>query len=105
MAFDCFLKLEGIPGESTDSKHKDEIEVLSFSLEPQASHRRGVAAGRSRQDAALRLPASSSTSTRPRPSSCWPSARGGISRRACSPSRNRGAEGPPESFKNGKALT
>jgi type VI secretion system secreted protein Hcp len=31
MAFDCFLKLEGIPGESTDSKHKDEIEVLSFS--------------------------------------------------------------------------
>jgi type VI secretion system secreted protein Hcp len=31
MAFDCFLKLDGIPGESTDSKHKDEIEVLSFS--------------------------------------------------------------------------
>jgi type VI secretion system secreted protein Hcp len=28
---DYFLKLDGVPGESTDSKHKDEIEVLSFS--------------------------------------------------------------------------
>lgn len=31
MAFDCFLKVSGIPGESTDSKHKNWIEVLSFS--------------------------------------------------------------------------
>jgi len=31
MAFDAFLKLDGIPGESTDAKHKDEIEILSFS--------------------------------------------------------------------------
>lgn len=31
MASDMFLKLEGIPGESTDSKHKEEIEVLSWS--------------------------------------------------------------------------
>jgi len=31
MAFDAFLKIEGIPGESTDSKHKDWIEVLSYS--------------------------------------------------------------------------
>jgi type VI secretion system secreted protein Hcp len=31
MAFDAFLKLDGIPGESTDDKHKDWIEVLSFS--------------------------------------------------------------------------
>ena len=30
MAFDCFLKIEGVPGESTDDKHKDWIEVLSF---------------------------------------------------------------------------
>lgn len=29
--FDAFLKIEGIPGESTDDKHKDWIEVLSFS--------------------------------------------------------------------------
>ena len=28
---DYFLKIEGVPGESTDSKHKDEIEVLSWS--------------------------------------------------------------------------
>jgi type VI secretion system secreted protein Hcp len=31
MAFNAFLKIDGIPGESKDSKHKDEIEVLSFS--------------------------------------------------------------------------
>ncbi len=31
MPFDAFLKIEGIPGESRDVKHKDEIEVLSFS--------------------------------------------------------------------------
>ena len=31
MAFDCFLKIDGIPGESQDDKHKDWIEVLSYS--------------------------------------------------------------------------
>ena len=31
MAFDAFLKLDGIPGESTDDKHKDWIELLSYS--------------------------------------------------------------------------
>ena len=31
MAVDYFLKIDGIPGESTDSKHKDEIEVASWS--------------------------------------------------------------------------
>lgn len=30
MAFDAFLKIEGIPGESSDDKHKDWIEILSF---------------------------------------------------------------------------
>ena len=29
---DYFLKIDGIPGESQDSKHKDEIQVLSFSF-------------------------------------------------------------------------
>jgi type VI secretion system secreted protein Hcp len=28
---DYFLKIDGIPGESVDSKHKDEIELVSFS--------------------------------------------------------------------------
>ena len=28
---DYFLKIDGIDGESTDAKHKDEIELLSFS--------------------------------------------------------------------------
>jgi type VI secretion system secreted protein Hcp len=31
MAFDAFLKIDGIPGESTDDKHKDWIEIQSFS--------------------------------------------------------------------------
>jgi type VI secretion system secreted protein Hcp len=31
MASDIFLKLDGIKGESTDDKHKDEIDVMSFS--------------------------------------------------------------------------
>lgn len=31
MAFDAFCKVDGIPGESTDDKHKDWIEILSFS--------------------------------------------------------------------------
>lgn len=31
MAFDAFLKIDGAPGESTDDKHKDWIEILSFS--------------------------------------------------------------------------
>lgn len=50
MAFDAFLKIEGIPGESQDDKHKEWIEVLSFSLgvhQPSAGHRStgGAAAG------------------------------------------------------------
>lgn len=32
MAFDAFLKIDGVPGESTDEKHKDWIEILSFSF-------------------------------------------------------------------------
>jgi type VI secretion system secreted protein Hcp len=31
MAVDMFLKLDGIAGESQDSKHKDEIDVLAWS--------------------------------------------------------------------------
>ena len=34
---DYFLKIDGIPGESQDSKHKDEIQVLSFSFGEQQS--------------------------------------------------------------------
>jgi type VI secretion system secreted protein Hcp len=33
MAFDAFMKLDGIPGESTDDKHKDWIEIASFGHE------------------------------------------------------------------------
>ena len=32
MAFDAFLKLDGIDGESRDDKHKGEIEIESFSF-------------------------------------------------------------------------
>jgi type VI secretion system secreted protein Hcp len=31
MPIDAFLKVDGIPGESTDEKHKDWIEILSYS--------------------------------------------------------------------------
>lgn len=31
MAFDAFLKIDGIPGESTDDKHKDWIEITAYS--------------------------------------------------------------------------
>ncbi len=31
--FDSFLNIDGVPGESTDDKHKDWIEVLSFNHE------------------------------------------------------------------------
>jgi len=31
MASDYFLKIDGIKGESPDAKHKDEIQILSFS--------------------------------------------------------------------------
>lgn len=31
MAFDAFLKIDGIPGESKDASHTDWIEVLSYS--------------------------------------------------------------------------
>jgi type VI secretion system secreted protein Hcp len=31
MAFDCFIKIAGIEGESTDDKHEKWIEVLSYS--------------------------------------------------------------------------
>src|SRR5438045_2802440 len=30
MAFDCFLKVDGIDGESTDAKHPNWIEILSY---------------------------------------------------------------------------
>ena len=32
MAFDAFLKTDGIPEESTDERHKDWIDVLSYSF-------------------------------------------------------------------------
>ena len=31
MAFDAFLKIDGIPGECTDDKHADWFEILSYS--------------------------------------------------------------------------
>lgn len=37
MAVDMYLKLDGIKGESQDSKHKDEIDVLSWSWGVQQS--------------------------------------------------------------------
>jgi type VI secretion system secreted protein Hcp len=53
MAFDAFLKIDGIDGESQDAKHKSEIQVLSWSFgdsNTQAPTTRGAAAGRSQLD-------------------------------------------------------
>lgn len=50
MAFDSFLKISTVPGESTDDKHKDWIEVLSFSWgvsQPSAGSRSSGGAGSS----------------------------------------------------------
>lgn len=30
MAFDTFIKIDGIPGESSDAKHKDWIEIIGY---------------------------------------------------------------------------
>ncbi len=45
MAFDAFLKIDGIPGESVDSKHKGEIQLLSFSWGEQNSGAHTVGGG------------------------------------------------------------
>jgi type VI secretion system secreted protein Hcp len=44
-AIDYFLKLDGISGESKDSKHKGEIEVLSFSFGETQSGGSGTGGG------------------------------------------------------------
>ncbi len=44
-AIDYFLKLDGISGESRDSKHKGEIEVLSFSFGESNSGSSGYGGG------------------------------------------------------------
>ncbi|MEO6798783.1 MAG: type VI secretion system tube protein Hcp [Rhodanobacter sp.] len=37
MAFDAFIQLDGIKGESTDDKHKDWLEILSYGFGAQQS--------------------------------------------------------------------
>ena len=41
MAYDAFLKLDGIKGESQDAKHKGEIDIMSFSW---GAHQAGTSA-------------------------------------------------------------
>lgn len=45
-AVDYFLKLDGIKGESTDAKHKDEIDVESFSWGINATDEKGDVRGK-----------------------------------------------------------
>jgi type VI secretion system secreted protein Hcp len=45
MAYDIFLKLDGIPGESKDDKHKDEIVLESFSWGESNTGARAAASG------------------------------------------------------------
>ena len=49
MAADFFLQIAGVPGESRDSKHKDWIEIMSWSFgesNPGTSHGGGGGAGK-----------------------------------------------------------
>ena len=52
MAFDAFIKIDGIPGESSDAKHKDWIEFVSYhhglhqAVSSTASSAGGASAGR-----------------------------------------------------------
>ena len=45
MAVDAFLKLDGIDGESTDSAHQGEIDVLSWSWGASATGSFGMGGG------------------------------------------------------------
>ena len=45
MAVDFFLKIEGIKGESQDDKHKDQIDILSYSWGVSQSGTRAVGGG------------------------------------------------------------
>ena len=45
MAFDAFLKLDGIKGESADAKHKGEIDVMSFSFGASQTGTQGTGGG------------------------------------------------------------
>jgi type VI secretion system secreted protein Hcp len=47
MAVDYFLKIDGVPGESMDHKHKDEIQLESFSWgeQQEGSHAAGGGGG------------------------------------------------------------
>src|SRR6266542_440274 len=44
MAYDVFMKIDAIPGESADDKHRDWIEVLSFSWGAETALSSGIAA-------------------------------------------------------------
>jgi type VI secretion system secreted protein Hcp len=49
MAIDMFLKIDGIQGESTDARHRDEIDILSYTWgesHPAAASSGGGSAGR-----------------------------------------------------------
>jgi len=56
MPFDGFCKVDGIKGESTDDKHKDQIEILGFNhgvhqhVSATASSAGGASIGRSEHD-------------------------------------------------------
>jgi type VI secretion system secreted protein Hcp len=54
MAVDMFLNLDGIKGESNDSKHKGEIDILSFNwgLSQSGSGHRGTGSGAGKVDIA-----------------------------------------------------
>ena len=67
---DMFLKLTNIKGEAQDAKHKDEIDVLTWSFGMSQSGSAHGGTGRHRQGARSRTSRSRTTSTRHRPTCC-----------------------------------
>ncbi len=54
--FDAFLKVDGIPGESQDSKHTSWIEILSYSWGVAQRATGSSSSGGARSGGARRLP-------------------------------------------------
>ena len=93
-AVDYFFKIDTIPGESTDSKHKDEIRPreLELGADQQPVPMRRRAAGGRRQGPACRTSPSRSEMDKPAPSCSWLAPPASTSKRGLLTCRKAGKE-------------
>ena len=91
-AVDYFLKIDGIDGESQDTKHKGEIEIDSWSWARPNGHRRCRRRRRRRQGRDAGLPLHDEGQQGHRPSSCSPAPRGEHIKKAVLTCRKAGKE-------------